>query len=169
MSSASAGTSGTIAIGENKVRDAIHAVRPSVPVTTPIRAGAIALKRLGAQRISLLVPYLPPTAQLVSDFFEDQGFTIIRRATFDLPGDPEINLLSPEALISGALHVDTERSDAVFISCTGLQTRHVVAEAERRLGKPVVTSNQALAWHSLRLAGVNDLLETRGKLFELPY
>jgi maleate isomerase len=160
-------TSGTIAIGEDKVRDAIHAVRPSAHVTTPIRAGVTALKRLGAQRISLLVPYLPATAQLVSSFFEDQGFAIERRATFDLRGDLEMNLLPPEALISGALHVDTPRSDAVFISCTGLQTRHVVAEAERRLGKPVVTSNQALAWHSLRVAGVNDRLENRGKLFEL--
>jgi maleate isomerase len=162
-------TSGTIAIGENKVRDAIQAARPAAQVTTPIRAGIMALKRLGAQRISLLVPYLSPTAQLVSDFFENQGFAIEQRATFDLGGDPEMNLLSPKALISGALDVDTARSDAVFISCTGLQTRHIVAAAERRLGKPVVTSNQALAWHSLRLAGVNDRLEDRGRLFELPY
>lgn len=160
-------TSGTIAIGEDKVRKVICAARPSAQVTTPIRAGVIALRRLGARRISLLVPYLLPTAQLVSDFFEDQGFGIERRATFDLRGDPEMNLLSPDALISAATQIDTARTDAVFISCTGLQTRHVVAEAERRLGKPVVTSNQALAWHSLRLAGLEDHLTERGKLFEL--
>jgi maleate isomerase len=160
-------TSGTIAIGEDKVREAICAACPTSHVTTPIRAGITALRRLGARRISLLVPYLVPTAQLVCDFFEDGGFTIERRATFDLRGDPEMNLLSPEALISGAMQIDTEESDAVFISCTGLQTRNVVAEAERRLGKPVVTSNQALAWHSLRLAKVEDRLPDRGSLFEL--
>jgi maleate isomerase len=161
-------TSGTIAIGEDRVNEAIHAARPAVQVTTPIRAAVTALRRLEVRRISLLVPYLVPTAHLVSDFFEAQGFAIERRATFDLGGDPQMNLLPPEALIAGAMQVDTPRSEAVFISCTGLRTRHVVGEAERRLGKPVVTSNQALAWHSLRLAGLEDQLTERGKLFELP-
>ena len=160
-------TSGTIAIGEERVTEAIRAARPTALVTTPIRAGVTALRRLSVQRISLLVPYLVPTAQLVSDFFENEGFTIERRATFDLGGDPQMNLLSPEALIRGAMQVDTPRSEAVFISCTGLRTRHVISEAERRLGKPIVTSNQALAWHSLRLAGLEDQLTGRGKLFEL--
>ena len=160
-------TSGTIAIGEDRVKEALRAARPRAHITTPIRAGVTALRRLAVRRISLLVPYLVPTAQLVSDFFEEEGFTIERRATFDLRGDPQMNLLSPEALIRGAVQVDTPQSEAVFISCTGLRTRHVIAEAERRLRKPIVTSNQALAWHSLRLAGLEDQLAERGKLFEL--
>jgi maleate isomerase len=160
-------TSGTIAIGEAKVTEAIRAARPTAHVTTPIRAGVTALRQLSVQRISLLVPYLIPTAQLVVEFFENEGFAIERRATFDLSGDHQMNLLSPEALIRGAMQVDTPRSEAVFISCTGLRTRHVIAEAERRLGKPIVTSNQALAWHSLRLAGLEDQLAGRGKLFEM--
>jgi maleate isomerase len=53
----------------------------------------------------------------------------------------------------------------VFISCTGLRTFPVVARLEERLGKPVVTSNQALAWDCLRLAGVHDRLPGRGRLF----
>jgi maleate cis-trans isomerase len=31
----------------------------------------------------------------------------------------------------------------------------------------VVTSNQALAWHALRLAGITDRLEARGLLFAM--
>jgi maleate isomerase len=53
----------------------------------------------------------------------------------------------------------------VFISCTGLRTAPLVSLLEKRLRKPVVTSNQALAWHALRLAGITDQLEGRGLLF----
>ena len=43
----------------------------------------------------------------------------------------------------------------------------IVAALEQEIGKPVVTSNQALAWDALRLAGVSDSLPARGRLFTL--
>jgi maleate isomerase len=36
------------------------------------------------------------------------------------------------------------------------------------LGKPVTSSNHAMAWHCLRLAGVDDALPQFGRLFTLP-
>ncbi|MET0483524.1 MAG: Asp/Glu racemase [Aestuariivirgaceae bacterium] len=160
-------TSGTVAVGVAAVREAIWQVRPGIAVATPIEAGAKGLKRVGARRISLLVPYLPRTADLVAGFFEEEGLVITRRATFDLGGDPEMNRLSPAVLAKAARAVDDPASEAVFISCTGLRTAPVVAALEKELGKPVVTSNQALAWDALRLAGVSDSLPGRGRLFTL--
>ena len=159
-------TSGTVAIGVDKVRNAVHRVRPDIPVTTPIEAGCEGLRRLGAARITLITPYLVKTANLVGGFFEEAGFQILRRATFDLDGDLDMNRLSAEVVIEAAASRDLPDSDAVFISCTGLRTATIVTELEHRLRKPVVTSNQALAWHSLRLAGVDDRLHGRGLLFE---
>jgi maleate isomerase len=78
-----------------------------------------------------------------------------------------MNRLSPEALIEATIATDTPDSEAVFISCTGLRTAPIISVLEQRLGKPVVTSNQALAWHALRLAGVTDRLEARGLLFAM--
>jgi maleate isomerase len=159
-------TSGTVAIGPERVRAAIRRARPGIAVATPMEGGAEGLKRLGARRIALVVPYLVPTANLVSGFFEEQGFTILRRATFELDGDPDMNRVSPDALIRAAADTDTADADAVFISCTGLRTAPVVAAAEKLLGKPVVTSNQAVAWQALRLAGIADQPQGRGMLFE---
>jgi maleate isomerase len=110
---------------------------------------------------------LPRTADLVAGHFEDEGFTIDRRATFDLGGDPEMNRVSPDVLAKGARAVDDPSSEAIFISCTGLRTAPIIAVIEKELGKPVVTSNQALAWDALRMAGVSDALPGRGRLFEL--
>jgi len=54
--------------------------------------------------------------------------------------------------------------DAVFVSCTSLRLFGVVNQLEESLNKPVVSSNLALTWHLLRLAGINDVLETHGML-----
>ena len=40
----------------------------------------------------------------------------------------------------------------------------IVEELESRLGKPVVTSNQAMFWHALRLAGYTRHLDGFGRL-----
>ena len=48
----------------------------------------------------------------------------------------------------------THRADLLFISCTALRASLVIDQIEQRIGKPVVSSNQALAWHSLQLAGL---------------
>ena len=58
-------------------------------------------------------------------------------------------------------------ADAVFISCTALRTADVIEDIEAALGKPIVTSNQALAWHALRLMGYEDSVPGLGRLFTL--
>lgn len=157
-------TSGTVAIGVNEVHSLIDKARPGTPVTTPIEAGVKALRLFGARRISLLVPYLLGSANLISGFFEQAGFTIDSRSTFGLKGDIQINAVSDEALVEAAASSCHSNSEALFISCTGLKTSSVIEKIERVLGKPVVTSNQALAWDCLRLASVKDNVPHRGSL-----
>ena len=57
--------------------------------------------------------------------------------------------------------------EAVFASCTNLRSLGVVDAAEAALGKPVVTSNQAMFWHMLRLAGAEARGWGPGRLFSL--
>lgn len=56
--------------------------------------------------------------------------------------------------------------EAIFISCTNLATLDVIAQIERDLGKPVVTSNQACFWACLRLLGLRDSISGHGRLLE---
>jgi maleate isomerase len=42
-----------------------------------------------------------------------------------------------------------------------------IAEIEKELGKPVTSSNHAMGWHALRLAGIRDTMPEFGRLFEL--
>jgi len=61
--------------------------------------------------------------------------------------------------------VDQPEADAIFISCGALRSVEIIDALEERTGKPVVTSNQAMLWDCLRLAGVNDRMDGLGRLF----
>ncbi|HEY5598653.1 MAG TPA: hypothetical protein VIK47_07610, partial [Kiloniellales bacterium] len=52
--------------------------------------------------------------------------------------------------------------------CTALRAAEVAGEIERRIGKPVVTSNQAGVWLTLRRAGIERPIEGHGRLTHLP-
>ena len=43
----------------------------------------------------------------------------------------------------------------------------IIEELEQDLSKPVVTSNQALVWHALRLSGYQDAVNGYGSLLKL--
>jgi maleate isomerase len=160
-------TSGTVAIGVDRVRAAIQAARPGIAVSTPMEAGARALKLMGARRIVLLTPYRVRTAELVAGFFAQQDIEAVRFGTFDLDGDPDMNRVSARSIIdaAAALCAGAGEFDALFVSCTGLRTHTVMDALEARIGKPAVSSNQALAWDALRRAGIPDHLAGQGSLF----
>lgn len=162
-------TSGTVAIGVAEVHAAIASGRPGVPISTPIEAGVQALRAFNASRIALLTPYRPPTAALVDRFFQEQGIGVRARTTFDLSGDLDMNRVSARSLLEAGQSCveDAGDVDALFVSCTGLRTSPVVEALEQRLQIPVISSNQALAWHCLRLSGNVSPLDGHGSLFRL--
>jgi len=74
--------------------------------------------------------------------------------------------VSDQTIFNAALGADTDDAEALFLSCTGLPAINVIAELEQRVGKPVVTSNQASAWAMARLGGFADHRPVQfGRLF----
>jgi maleate isomerase len=45
-----------------------------------------------------------------------------------------------------AIEHDRPEADGIFLSCTNTRQIEAIGEIERRLGKPVVNSNQAVLW-----------------------
>jgi maleate isomerase len=43
----------------------------------------------------------------------------------------------------------------------------MIETLERDLGKPVISSNQAMMWHALRSAGIREAVPGFGKLFSI--
>ncbi|MCP4959004.1 MAG: Asp/Glu racemase [Actinomycetia bacterium] len=160
-------TSGSIAVGAEKIREMVQSVKPGVPVCNPIDAALEALQRLDCHRVALMTPYVHEVNETLDDYFARRGLGVTRRAAFGQDGDPDINRITPECLIAEAVKLGQGDCDSVFISCTGMMTSSVVQHVEDQIGKPVVTSNQALAWSVLRAAGVADAISGFGQLFQL--
>lgn len=124
------------------------------PLTTPISAALRGFRALGVRRIALMTPYMPETTDIVGDAFEGGGLTVVSRRSMGHDDDRTIGLLTPEAVLEAALRADHPEAEALFMSCTALPALPVIARIEARLGKPVLSSNQALFWAMLDRAGI---------------
>ena len=161
-------TSGTIAIGKEALFESIRSVRPGVACTTPIVAGVAGWERLGIGRIALMTPYIEEVNVAMRGFVLDHGIDVPVVGTFNNPVDVEVAAIDGQSLYDGIMKLGaSDEVDGVFVSCTSLHVTPVIARAEEALGKPVISSNLALSWHSLRLAGVEDAVPGYGRLMTL--
>jgi maleate isomerase len=159
-------TSGAMVIGPDNVAARVHEARPDIPVTNPFSAGLAALRRLGAQRIALLTPYVDEVNQRMRAFIEREGISVPVLGSFNHEDDNEVARISEQSIEDALCELGAHDAvDAAFVACTSLRVAGIVERAEARLGKPVTSSNHALAWHCLRLAGVDDVVPGYGRLF----
>lgn len=162
-------TSASMAIGEEKVFTKIRSMRPDAKCTTPITAAFAAFRAFGARRIGVLTPYRADVNRIVADYITARGFEVPVFGSFSEQDDGIVARITPASIRKG---IDTLRAaadvDAVFVSCTSVRLAEAAAEIEAATGVPVTSSNHAMAWHALRLAGIGDALPQWGKLFTLP-
>ena len=134
-------------------------------VVTAFAAIAAALTRLGVKRLAYGTPYSEETTRLGKLHLEAHGFEIVRCER--LPGVANIyDETAERAYLLGRL-VDVKEAEAVLLSGTGLPTLPVLEALETDLGKPVISSNAAMMWHALRLAGVGAPVAGYGHLLTL--
>ena len=159
-------TSASMVLGEQEIFRQIHKARPGVTCTTPVTAAFAAFKALGARRIGVLTPYSHEVNAGVSAYLTKHGVDVAAFATFNKQDDRDAARISPESICDAisALARST-KLDAVFVSCTSLRLSEIVAKVEADVGIPVTSSDHAMAWHCLRLAGVKDVMPAAGRLF----
>ena len=133
-------------------------------------AGAIlaALNALGATRIAMATPYTDETNAHEAEFLERHGIEVVAASGLGLNVSLEkiqrISRVAPKAVFDHAMAVDRPEAEALLICCTDFNTVDAIEPLEQALGKPVVTSNAATLWASLRAAGIEDRIEGYGRL-----
>jgi maleate isomerase len=162
-------TSGSLVIGEDRIAERVHEMLPRVQVTNPVTAARAALAALGVSRIALLTPYLPQINHSLRASLTARGMDIPVMGSFNEPDDNMVARITEGSIEQAILEIgSSSECDAVFISCTSLRVARIVEQVERKLAKPVTSSNHALAWHMLRLAGCSDSQEGMGELYRQP-
>jgi maleate isomerase len=157
-------TAASVMIGDETVTASIQQAKPGVPVVTPTAAAFAAFAYLGVSQVSLLTPYIEPVTKAMRDYFETQALDVINTVCLGIDDDRMMARLSLDAIVEAALAAMNPEAEALFISCTAVRAAGVVQRIEDKLKKPVVTSNQAMAWRSLRLAGCDRSIAGYGKL-----
>lgn len=157
-------TSGTVAIGSDRVTELIHQSCPAAAVTNPVTAATAAFNHFGAKRISILTPYTEAVNRDVAEVFSNLGFEVLNIAGFGFEDDTAMSFITPQDIEDAAVAVCDPRADLLFVSCTALRVSGVIGTLEQRLGKPVVSSNQALAWHTLKMVSYANTVPGFGTL-----
>jgi maleate isomerase len=158
------------AADDDALRARLEARTRGIPVAITCTSAALALRALGARRLALIDPPWFPAelTALGAGYFRGRGFEVVHAAPAGLPSGQR--LVHPGALYEWAReHVPTE-AEAVFVGGNGFRAVGAIEALEEDLGRPVLTANQVVFWHALRLAGARAPVVGYGRIFgqELP-
>lgn len=136
--------------------------------TSTADAIVAALKALGASRIAMASPYTDETNAHEAHYLEDHGIAVVASAGLglntSLANIQKISRVAPGDVFEHAKSVDRPDAEAVLICCTDFNTFDAIEPLEAALGKPVISSNSATLWHTLRSAGIDDAISGLGTL-----
>jgi len=159
-------TSASTLIGERRVMELINAAHPESRCTTPITAARAAFEKLDMRRIALLTPYSDDINEALRDYLETCAIEVRVMGSFNVHDDRQACRIAPASVRDAAIELGRhDQVDGVFVSCTALRVAEVIEEIEAALDKPATASNHAMAWHSLRLAGIDEPLQGHGRLY----
>jgi len=158
-------TSGTIAIGEDRVKEKIQLAKPDCYVTTPITSAIKAFRKMNVKKIALFTPYPESVNKTIYEFFTKKGIQVMSFSTFNLDLDSDFARVDPIYLSKILSEIDTNDVDALFISCTALPALQIIENVEKKINKIVFSSNQTLIWDTIRSVGYKSSIEGYGKLF----
>ncbi|MBT3351369.1 MAG: maleate cis-trans isomerase [Nitrospinaceae bacterium] len=135
--------------------------KTNVPATTTTTAIIQALREMDVSRLALASPYRQELNDRLIQFLDGYGFEVTRERGLNIRG---ASFLPPEEVEALAREVDTPDADAILISCTNIRSLEVIDQLEADLGKPVLTSNAAALWYTLRVAGFEEPATAGGTL-----
>ena len=150
--------------GERSVLDAITNASGCPAITTG-QAITEALKYLGIKKLVLISPYVETTNEHEVHYLREADFEVIHELGLGLSGSDDYIAVTPERWCEIAWENRRPEADGYLLSCTNTTMIEAIEATERRLAKPVVTSNQATLWACMRRLGSPQPTASLGTLF----
>lgn len=133
-------------------------------VVTAAQLTMDALRQLGIRRVAIATPYPALLQPKVRPYFEAHGFEVVSERHLGVSNVREVGTYGPEAAYDLVRSLDVSRAEGVCILATDFRTFEALDRLERELGKPVVSTNQAILWGSLRAGGLTEPISGCGRL-----
>ena len=136
-----------------------------IPVTTTVLSILEALRFLKKDRIAVATPWGSEVNQKAAQYLVRSGFEVV-----GIYADPidrmAVNDQPPEWTYRLAEKADQASAEAICIFATDLRSIDVLQSLEKALGKPVISSNQAILFNTLRLLNYDQTILGYGSLLE---
>jgi maleate cis-trans isomerase len=165
-------TSATLTHGLAFDRELAARIRKQTGAATVTAAGALvdALRKLGVRRIGFASPYVATINARAVAFLAEAGFETLRRIDIDREldnyGQGE---LTPDEVFELGHEADHADAEAIVLSCTDMRSIEIIERLEATLGKPVVSSNQAMLHAALETLEIDAGEVSCGQLFACGY
>lgn len=162
-------TSATFSLGPDYDRKFTADMTSQTEVPCLTAAGALVetLNDLDIQKASFASPYTEELSREGANFLSASGIDIVETTYIgsDL-GNYGQSELTPDEVYQLGLKADRPGAEAVVLSCTDMRAAEIIDVLESEIGKPVVSSNQALMYVSCkRLRLISNI---PGRLSTLP-
>lgn len=158
-------TSGSLIGGVGWEKRLVESIVEKVKIPTITTASAVvnALKQMEVRKVVIATPYPQEINKLEKQFLEENGIKVLNiRGVLGSP----ISSHPPWVPYKLSKEIFDPQSDGVFISCTDFRTIEIIEKLERDLGRPVITSNQASLWATLRTGKIQETIKGYGRLLE---
>jgi maleate isomerase len=111
---------------------------------TVLQAVVSQLRNIGPRKLAVFTPYIEDLTGSVASSVAEAGFVPIKAAGMGIQVNLEIGRVTPEAIMA---FVESQIAglapDCIFLSCTNWRAIEAIEPLKKKLGIPVVSSNQA--------------------------
>ena len=153
-----------------QVRARVAEITP-LPFITDAAASIAAMQATGISRVVVLGnAFNEELVAHVTRYLKAAGIAVIEAQQLRPEPGTAANALTLGATYRAARSLYARhagQTDGIWLTQASNPSVGVIADLERDLGVPVVTSAQALMWAALRLAGVRERLAGFGRLFDV--
>ncbi|KQX23597.1 MULTISPECIES: maleate cis-trans isomerase family protein [unclassified Sphingomonas] len=140
------------------------------PVVTSAGALIDGLGALGARKIAMITPYMKPLTQVVADYIEAEGFTVVDRVSLEVEDNLAVGRLDPLKLIDIAKTIDLSQADVLVLSaCVQMPSLPAIQLVEDAIGKPVISSAVCTTFRMLEELGLETVAPDAGALLSGAY
>ena len=111
---------------------------------TVLRSVLVRLAAIQPHKIAVFTPYIKDLTGSIARSLTEAGFPVIKAVGMGIKANLEIGRVTPEEILR---FVESQLSgidpDCLFLSCTNWRAIETVERLQKKLGIPIVTSNQA--------------------------
>jgi arylmalonate decarboxylase len=138
-----------------------------VPAITAARAIGLAVRALGARRVALATPFpIPVLERLERHYVGKYGLEVVARESFSGSDSVSYPALGQELARDAIARTNRPDVEVFIVPGGNFPTMPFIADWERAVGKPVITTNQATLWAMIQMMRADEKLPGFGRLLE---